>query len=170
MWWQKMDGRVSSVWTQQQLVCKSYLDASCFCCSRRCWVSQLALSSSNTRLFSSSSLCWASRFFFICSWRRWSCRETHGTKDVIKLSDFWTLNISPGQSISLWRISSVCLLFFGVLSESTLRVNTLGLGVSHYQVLCICSTKMFLVIFFFKQTKVCSISGISTNKTQLREC
>lgn len=50
------------------------LEASSFCCSRiLCWASQLAFSSSNTRLFSSSSLYCASRFRFICSWRRSSC-------------------------------------------------------------------------------------------------
>ena len=70
--------RYTSVIVRFEL-CVLYLEASIFCCSRRCWASQFALSSSNTRLFSSSSLCWASRFFFICSWRRWSCRETNGT-------------------------------------------------------------------------------------------
>lgn len=47
------------------------LEASSFCCSRiLCWASQLDFSSSNTRLFSSSSLYCASKFLFICSWRR----------------------------------------------------------------------------------------------------
>lgn len=47
------------------------LEASSFCCSRiLCWASQVAFSSSNTRLFSSSSLYCASKFLFICSWRR----------------------------------------------------------------------------------------------------
>lgn len=47
-----------------------------FCCSKiRCWASQFAFSSSNWRRFSSNSLCCASKFFFICSWRRCSYRK-----------------------------------------------------------------------------------------------
>lgn len=57
------------------------LEASSFCCSRiLCWASQLAFSSSKTRLFSSSSLYWASRFLFICSWRRSSWRAQTATQ------------------------------------------------------------------------------------------
>lgn len=59
----------------------TYLEASNFCCSRILWwASQLAFSSSNTRLFSSSSLYCASKFLFICSWRRSSCRLKRQTQ------------------------------------------------------------------------------------------
>lgn len=68
-------------------------------------------------------------------------------KGLISTLDFLTLNGSPGQSISLWRISYVCPLFFGVLSESTLRVNTLGLGVSHYKILLSVAQNVFIQCF-----------------------
>lgn len=61
-----------------------------FCCSKiRCWASQFAFSSSNWRRFSSSSLCCASKFFFICSWRRCSCRRLQTASRCRKLSNFW---------------------------------------------------------------------------------
>lgn len=67
--------------------CDVYLEASSFCCSRiLCWVSQVAFSSSCCRRFSSSSLCWASKFFFICSWRRWSCKDGRGSR---RLTGLW---------------------------------------------------------------------------------
>lgn len=61
-----------------------------FCCSKiRCWASQFAFSSSNWRRFSSNSLCCASKFFFICSWRRCSCRRLWTVRKCRKHSNFW---------------------------------------------------------------------------------
>lgn len=59
----------------------AHLRVSSFCCSRiLCWVSQVAISSSSWRRFSSRSLCWANMLLFIWSCRFWSWNPTNTQK------------------------------------------------------------------------------------------